>query len=420
MPDAPGLRAPPIAFINATTYARACKLEGSAQFSLQLRPEPDGKLRASSLGDVPDLSAVPKVYHDFADVFSKAKASSLPPHRDFNLKIELEEGASPPPGRLYSLSPFELDALRKFIDENLSTGFICPTSSSHAAPVLFVKKKDGSLRRCVNYRSLNKLTKKDCYPLPLIADLLNSPSRAKVYSKINLRHAYHLVRIADGDGWKTAFHTQYGSYEWLVMPFGLTNAPSAFQRFVNTVFVDMLDVTIIVYLDDILIYSDNLEDHKKHVCEVLRRLRKHSLYAKPKKCKFHTDTTEYLGYCLSPAGLTMAQNKVDIIRDWPEPRKVKDIQSFLGFANFYCCFIYNYSDIVVLLTRLMRKDAPWNFSADCRRSFSSLKEAFTSAPILTHYQPDAPIIVETDTSDYMIAAQRFTSRHTPSVPRLTS
>ena len=144
-PNAPGLRAPPIAFINAAVYVRACKLEGSAQFSLQLRQEPDGKLRASSVGDTPDLSAVPEVYHDFADVFSKANVSLLPPHCDFNLKIELEEGASPLPRRLYLLSPFELDALRKFIDENLSTGFIRPTSSSHAAPVLFIKKKDGSL-----------------------------------------------------------------------------------------------------------------------------------------------------------------------------------------------------------------------------------------------------------------------------------
>ena len=161
----------------------------------------------------------------------------------------------------------------------------------------------------------------------------------------------------------------------------------------------MLDVTVIVYLDDILIYSDNLEDHKKHVCEVLHRLHKHGLYAKPEKCEFHMDTTEYLGYCLSPTGLTMAQNKVNIIGDWPEPQKVKDIQSFLGFANFYCRFIYNCSDIVVPLTRLTRKDALWNFSADCRHSFNSLKEAFTSVPILTHYQPDALIIVETNVED---------------------
>ena len=196
----------------------------------------------------------------------------LPPHREFNLKIELEEGATPPPGRLSSLFPFELNTLREFIDENLSTGFIRPTSSSLAASVLFVKKKDGSLRLCVDYRGLNKLTRKDRYPLPLISDLLDSPSHVKVYTKIDLRHAYHLVRIADGNKWKTAFRTHYGLYEWLMMPFGLTNAPLAFQRFMNMIFTDMLDVCIVVYLNNILIYLDNKEDHQKHVQEVLRHL----------------------------------------------------------------------------------------------------------------------------------------------------
>ena len=187
----------------------------------------------------------------------------------------------------------------------------------------------------------------------------------KVYTKIDLRHAYHLVHITEGDEWKTAFRTRYGSYEWQVRPFGLTNAPAAFQRFVNLVFTDMLDVCVVVYLDDILIYSDNMEDHIKHVREVLRRLRHHKLFAKPEKCEFHSDSVEYLRYFLSPDGLTMSQDKVTAICDWPEPRKVKDIQSFLGFANFYHCFIFNYSDIVVPLTRLTQKDAPWNFSEDC-------------------------------------------------------
>ena len=402
-PKAPGLRAPPITFINAATFSAVCRQEGSVQFSIQLRQEPDGKLRAASVEDTPDLSAIPEEYHNFADIFSKSNASVLPSHREFDLKIELEEGATPPPGRLYSLSPFELNTLREFIDENLSTGFIRPTSSSLAAPVLFVKKKDSSLRLCVNYRGLNKLTRKDRYPLSLISDLLDSPSRAKVYTKINLWHAYHLVRIANGDEWQTAFRTRYGSYEWLVMPFGLTNAPSAFQRFMNTIFADMLDVCVVVYLDDILIYLDNKEDHRKHVWEVLRHLRKHSLYAKPEKCEFHLESMEYLGYCLAPSGLTMAQNKIQTICDWPEPRWVKDIQSFLGFANFYHRFIYNYSDIVVPLTWLTRKDAPWNFSEECRRSFNALKIAFTTAPILTHYQPDVPLVIETDASDYAVA-----------------
>jgi len=351
----------------------------------------------------PDLSSVPEAYHDFADVFSKVKALVLAPHREYDLKIELEEGAPLPPGRLYSLSPVELETLRGFIDENLCFGFICLTSSSHAAPVLFVKKKDGSLQLCVNYRGLNKISKKDRYPLPLISDLLDSPSQAKVYTKIDLRHAYHLVRIAEGDEWKTTFRTCYSSYEWQVMPFGLTNAPAAFQRFVNSVFVDMLDVCVVVYLNDILVYSDNMEDHTQHVREVLRRLRQHKLYAKPEKCEFHSDSVEYLGYFLSPNGLTMLQDKVKTICDWPETHKVKDIHSFLGFANFYHRFIFNYSDIVVPLTRLTRKDAPWDFSDVCRRSFNQLKEAFTTAPILTHFQPGAQLTVKTDASDYVIA-----------------
>ena len=221
-PKAPGLRAPPIALINAAAYVRACKLEGSIQFSIQLRP--DGALRAASADAVPDLSAVPEEYHDFTDVFSKAKALVLAPNREYDLTIELEEGANLPPGRLYSLSPVKLETLRAFIDENLCFGFIRPTSSSHAAPVLFVKKKDGSLQLCVDYQGLNKISKKDRYPLPLISNLLDSPGQVKVYTKINRMHAYHLVRIAKGDEWKTAFWTRYGSYEWQVMPFGLTNA----------------------------------------------------------------------------------------------------------------------------------------------------------------------------------------------------
>ena len=290
-PKAPGLQAPPIALINAVAYVCACKLDGFIQFSIQLLP--DGTLQAASADTVPDFSIVPEEYLDFANIFSKTKASILAPHREYVLKIELEEGATLPPGRLYSLSPVELETLRAFINENLRFGFIQPTSSSHAARVLFVKKKDGSLWLCVDYWGLNKISKKDRYPLPLISDLLDSPSQVKVYTQIDLRHAYHLVRIAKGDEWKTAFWTCYGSYEWQVMPFGLTNTPAAFQRFVNSVFADMLDVCMVVYLNDILIYSDNMEDHVKHVQEVLRHLRQHKLFAKPEKCEFHLDSVEY-------------------------------------------------------------------------------------------------------------------------------
>ena len=321
---------------------------------------------------------------------------------NFYLAMLDSEGTSPPMGTLYSLSPVELSTLQTFIDENLSTGFICPTASSHAAPVLFVKKKDSSLRLCVDFRGLNKITTKDHYPLPLISDLLDSLSRAKIYSKVDLQYAYHFVWITPRDEWKTAFRTHYGSYEWLVMPFGLTNAPTAFQQFINTIFDDMLDVCVIMYLDEILIYSKDMESPQKHVQEVLRQLRLYKLFAKPEKCKFHSDSVKYLSYCLSPEGLTMSPDKVTTIANWPEPCKVKDVQSFLGFANFYRQFIFNYSDVTVLLTQLTRKDAPWNFSEECRHSFNALKHAFTTTPILTHFIPDTPITVETDALDYAV------------------
>jgi len=172
----------------------------------------------------------------------------------------------------------------------------------------------------------------------------------------------------------------------------------------NDLFSDLLDVCIVVYLDDILIYSDNITQHREHVKEVLKRLRKAGLYAKAEKCEFHSDSVEYLGYVLSPSGLTMSDTKVKTIQEWPEPKKVKDIQSFLGFANFYRRFIFNYSDIVIPLTRLTRKDASWNFNENCRKAFNTLKQAFTSALILTHWVPDAQLVVETDALDYTLAA----------------
>ena len=205
----------------------ASKLPGSYNFELCLHSL-DIQANSAKLAETPDLSNVPSKYHEFADVFSKTKAEVLPPHCPYDLKINLEEGAQPPVGPIYSLSASEQEALKEFIEENLNTGFIQPTSSPHSAPVLFIKKKDGSLCLCVNFHGLNRISKKDHYPLPLISDLLDSPHKAWVYSKIDLCHAYHLVCIADSDEWKTAFRTCYGSFEWSVIPFGLTNTPAAF------------------------------------------------------------------------------------------------------------------------------------------------------------------------------------------------
>ena len=172
----------------------------------------------------------------------------------------------------------------------------------------------------------------------------------------------------------------------------------------NDIFSDLLDVCVVIYLNDILIYSNNMSEHHQHVKEVLKHLYKAGLYTKAEKCEFHSESVKYLGYILSSSGLTMSNKKVKIIQDWPEPKKVKNIQSFLGFAKFYCQFIFNYSDIVILLTHLTQKDIPWKFNSFCQDAFNSLKKAFTSIPILTHWIPNAQLIVETDASDYALAA----------------
>jgi len=217
-----------IAIIGAAAFLYTSKLPSSSNFELCLCSL-DIQANSAKLAEAPDISNIPSKYHEFADVFSKNKAEVLTPHCSYNLKINLEEGAQPLVDPIYSLLASKQEALKEFIKENLNMGFIQPTSSLHSAPVLFVKKKDGSLCLCVNFCSLNHISKKDCYPLPLISDLLDSPCKAWVYSKIDLHHTYHLVHITNGDEWKTAFRTCYRSFEWSVIPFGLTNVLVAFQ-----------------------------------------------------------------------------------------------------------------------------------------------------------------------------------------------
>jgi len=393
---------PHITIISVPALLQASQLSGSKIFAIQFSSTVQAK--STTISEKIDLSSIPEEYHEYADIFSKSKVEAFTPHCPYDLQIDLEKDSHPPVGTIYSLSKFEQETLKEFIDENLTNGFICSTSSPHGALVLFVKKKDGSLQLCVDFRRLNRITKKDRYLLSLISDLLDSPRKARIYTKIDLRHAYHLVCIAEGDEWKTTFRTRYGAFEWSVMLFGLTNAPAAFQCFMNDMFSDLLDMCIVVYLDNILIYSDDITQYQSHVKEVLNQLRKAGLYTKAEKCEFHSDSIEYLGYVLSPSGLTMSDAKVKTIQEWPKSKKVKNIQSFLGFANFYRRFIFNYSDIVIPLTHLTRKNTLWNFDDNCRIAFNNLKQAFTSTPILTHWVLDAQLVVETDASDYALAA----------------
>jgi hypothetical protein len=245
-----------------------------------------------------------------------------------------------------------------------------------------MNKKDGTLRLCVDYRGLNAMTVKDWTPLLLIGEALDRLSRAKVYTKLDVKDAYHNIRIAKGDEWKTAFRTKYGIYEYLVMPFGLTNAPASFQRWMNEVLRDYLDVFCIAYLHDILIYSDNIEQHRQHVKMILERVEEVGLKLKASKCEFHTDRMEYLGYIILPSGIQMDLEKVRAVAEWREPTDMKGVQSFRGFANFYRRFIRDFSKITAPLTRLTRKDTPWGWDDAAQSAFKQFKQAMVSELIL--------------------------------------
>src|SRR5258705_3178611 len=260
-----------IHLVSERTMKKLSQETGSTTFLLSpidtLQPTPHWLEARTMATDLPEdpLSIIPMEYLEFRDVFSGDKANALAPHRPYDLKLNLEEGTKLFHGPVYSISPPELSTLREFLEENIKNSFICPSKSPWGSPVLFVKKKDGSLCLCVDFRTLNRVTEKDCYPLPLIPDLLNSLGPARIYSKINLKHAYHLVQIAEGDEPKTAFCMYYRSYEWRVMPFSLTNAPAVFQRFINEVLGNLLDVCMVGYIDDILIYSDCVDQHWDHI-----------------------------------------------------------------------------------------------------------------------------------------------------------
>lgn len=251
---------------------------------------------------------------------------------------------------------------------------------------------------------LNKKTVRNSYPLSLIPVLLDQMREAKVYTRLDLRGAYHLVRIRDGDEWKTAFKTRYGLFEYFVMPFGLCNSPAEFQYFLNDVFKEYVDRFVVVYIDDILIYSSNCDKHVKHVSLILQKLQEHSLFCKLSKCEFHVQEVEFLGVILSPSGLSMAERKISAVQERPVPKSVRDVQCFLGFSNYCRRFIAHFSQIVSPITRLLRKGVTFLWTEEAMAAFQYLKRAFCTAPILRHPHTDVPFIVDADASDLAIGA----------------
>ncbi len=334
---------------------------------------------ASTRVESPEASVIPTIpfdYRAFQDVFSKQAATQLPPHRAWDCAINLLPGYKLPKGRVYSLSIPERKGMEEYIKEALNQGYIRPSSSPAASSFFFVSKKDGGLRPCIDYRALNSQTIKQPYPLPLVPAALEELLGDRIFSKLDLRSAYNLVWIREGDEWKTAFITPSGHYEYLVMPYGLSNALSVFQEFMNEVFREFLHRFVIVYIDDILIYSRNLADHRHHVVQVLQKLRHFRLYLKLEKCEFHRPTVQFLGYIIGREGIQMDQGKVTAVAEWPTPQTIKELQRFLGFANFYRRFIKCFSLLTASLTTLLRgkpKSLSWSSNAHEETDLSRAK-----------------------------------------------
>jgi hypothetical protein len=272
------------------------------------------------------------------------------------------------------MSSDQLLELKKQIKELLEKGFIRPSSSPWGAPVIFVEKKD--------YRSLNDVTIKNKYLLPCIDDLFDHMRGAKVFSKIDLRSGYHQMRMRLSDIPKTTFTTRYGLYEYTVMSFGLTNAPAYFMYLMNKVFMEYLDKFVVVFIDDVLIYSKNEGEHEEHLRLVLQKLREQQLYAKFSKCDFWLKEVSFLGHIITDGGISVDPTKVSDVLKWEPPLTVKEIRSFLGLAGYYRRFIEEFSKIAKPLTSLLEKDKEFKWTAACQSSFEELKKRLTSAPIL--------------------------------------
>jgi transposase InsO family protein len=345
---------------------------------------------------------LPTAYQDLADVFSRTASDQLPPRRPYDHKIQLTDGFT---AENLTYSPLrhqsteELQAVKQYIIENLHKGFIEASQAPFAAPILFVKKANGSLRFCIDYRKLNSMTRKDQYPLPLIEETLARLGKARVFTKLDIRQAFHRIRVDQDSEELTTFRTRYGSYKCKVLPFGLTNGPATYQRYMNDVLFDYLDDFCTAYLDDILIYSTDELEHQEHVRKVLLRLREAGLQVDIKKSEFSVHRTKYLGFYVSTSGIEVDPEKTETIRNWEPPTTVRGVQSFLGFCNFYRKFILNYGRIARPLNLLTRKQSVFFWSPECQSAFAELKSRLVNAPLLVHFNPQYESMIETDASD---------------------
>ena len=325
---------------------------------------------------------VQELLEEYSDIFSNEIPAYPTKPRDVTLTIPLEPGAKPPNRPLYRYSPTEYEAMKAYVTDLLNKKLINPSSSPFGAPMIFVPKPDGTLRMCIDYRALNKITIRNQTPLPRIDDLLDKLGGATCYTSLDLVGGYYQIPISQEDIHKTAVKTPLGLFEFRVLPQGLTNSPAVFQATMNSVFKDAIGKYVLVYLDDILIFSKTPEEHKIHLQKVLQTLRENEFYLKPTKCEFFKPELKYLGHIVSAAGIKPDPKKMEIVETWPTPKDAHQLRTFLGLANYFRKFIQGYSKVTVPLTALLKNKAVYTWTTDCQIAFDALKHALITAPVL--------------------------------------
>lgn len=349
-------------------------------------------------------SSITSLLQEYDDVFPEETPSGLPPLRGIEHQIDFVPGAILPNRPAYRSNPEETKELQRQVQELMDKGYVRESMSPCAVPVLLVPKKDGSWRMCVDCRAINNITVKYRHPIPRLDDMLDELHGACVFSKIDLKSGYHQIRMKEGDEWKTAFKTKYGLFEWLVMPFGLTNAPSTFMRLMNHVLRAFIGRFVVVYFDDILIYSNNLDDHVEHVKSVLDVLRKEKLFANLKKCTFCTDRLVFLGFVISAQGIQVDEEKIKAIREWPTPTSIGNVRSFHGLASFYRRFVKDFSTLAAPLTEVIKKNVGFKWGDKQETAFQLLKEKLTNSPLLSLPNFNTTFEIECDASGIGIGA----------------
>ncbi|XP_057543823.1 uncharacterized protein LOC130823208 [Amaranthus tricolor] len=340
---------------------------------------------------------------DFKDVFPDELPNGLPPLRGIEHQIDLIPGAPLPNKPAYRCNPLETKELQRQIEELMSMGYVRESMSPCAVPALLVPKKEGTWRMCIDSRAVNNITIKYRFPIPRLDDMLDELSGSNIFSKVDLRSGYHQIRMREGDEWKTAFKTKHGLYEWLVMPFGLTNAPSTFMRLMNEVLRPFLGKFVVVYLDDILIYSKREDEHLLHLLEVFTVLRKQKLYGKLEKCNFMLYEVTFLGYIISGEGVKVDPSKIEAIQSWPSPKTLTEVRSFHGLASFYRRFIRNFSTLMAPITECTKKGS-FEWTPQAQKAFEEVKEKMCNTPILALPDFSKPFEVECDASGRGIGA----------------